>query len=91
MIEASVPPVSYPLQRDTYALGRSPKNDIVLNDPNVSTFHARVERGASGFTLVDLKSTNGTVVNKKRLKEPALLRPNDLLVLGPVRLRYLEG
>ena len=90
VLEASVPPVSYPLQRDTYTLGRSLKNDIVLNDRNVSTFHARVERGASGFTLVDLKSTNGTVVNKKRLKEPALLRPNDLLVLGPVRLLYLE-
>ena len=90
VLEASVPPVSYPLQRDTCTLGRSLKNDIVLNDRNVSTFHARVERGASGFTLVDLKSTNGTVVNKKRLKEPALLRPNDLLVLGPVRLLYLE-
>ena len=90
VLEGAVPPVSYPLQRDTYTLGRGPKNDIVLNDPNVSTFHARIERGGAGFTLIDLRSTNGTGVNLERLKGPALLRPNDVLNLGPVQLRYLE-
>lgn len=91
VLEPPAPPISYPLQRDTYTLGRGPKNDIVLNDQNVSTFHARVERGAAGFTLVDLRSTNGTAVNLERLQGPVLLRPNDLLNLGPVQLRYLEG
>ncbi len=36
------------------------------------------------------RSTNGTAVNMERLQGPALLRPNDLLNLGPVQLRYLE-
>ncbi len=90
VLEGTAPPVSYSLQRDTYTLGRGPKNDIVLNDPNVSTFHARIERGSAGFTLIDLRSTNGTGVNLERLKGPALLRPNDVLNLGPVQLRYLE-
>ena len=90
VLEGVAPPSSYPLQRDTYTLGRGPKNDIVLNDPNVSTFHARIERGAAGFTLVDLRSTNGTALNRERLEGPVLLRPNDLLNLGPVQLRYLE-
>lgn len=90
VLEGTTPPVSYPLQRDTYTLGRGPKNDIVLNDPNVSTFHARIERGGGGFTLIDLRSTNGTGVNLERLKGPVLLRPNDVLNLGPVQLRYVE-
>ena len=85
-----MPPASYSLQRDTYTLGRGPKNDIVLNDPNVSTFHARIERGSAGFTLIDLRSTNGTGVNLERLKGPVLLRPNDVLNFGPVQLRYVE-
>ena len=89
-LEGSAPPVSYPLQRDTYTLGRSPKNDIVLPDPNISMFHARVDRGATGFTMVDLRSTNGTSVNKVPLKEPVPLRPNDLIQLGLVRLRFVE-
>lgn len=90
VLEGAVPPASYSLQRDTYTLGRGPKNDIVLNDPNVSTFHARIERGSAGFTVIDLRSTNGTGVNLERLKGPVLLRPNDVLNLGPVQLRYLE-
>jgi hypothetical protein len=90
VLEPPAPPVSYPLLRDIYTLGRGAKNDIVLNDQNVSTFHARVERGAAGFTLVDLRSTNGTAVNLKGILGPVLLRPHDLLNLGPVQLRYLE-
>lgn len=90
VLEPPAPPVSYPLRRDMYTLGRGYKNDIVLNDPNVSTFHARVERGVSGCTLIDLRSTNGTAVNLERISAPVLLRPNDLINLGPVQLRYLE-
>jgi hypothetical protein len=90
VLEGSVPPVVYPLQRDAYTIGRGPKNDIVVNDLNVSTFHARVERGLAGFKVYDLKSTNGTAINMVRLLEPAVLKPSDVLNLGPVKLRYME-
>jgi hypothetical protein len=90
VFEPPAPQVAYELRRDTYTVGRGPKNDIVLNDQNVSTFHARIERGAHGFTVVDLRSTNGTAVNTERILAPVLLRPKDLLNFGPVRLRYLE-
>ena len=80
----------YPLVRDAYTLGRGPKNDIVVNDQNVSTFHARLERSASGFKVYDLRSTNGTAINMKRLLDPVALKGNDVLNLGPVRLLYLE-
>ena len=90
VFEQSTPPVSYPLLRDAYTLGRGPKNDIVLQDANVSVFHARIDRNPSGYTLVDLRSTNGTSVNQQLIRDPVVLRPNDILKLGQIRLRYLE-
>ena len=44
----------YPLTRDTYTVGRHRNNDIVVSDPKVSSFHARLDRSAEGFTVVDL-------------------------------------
>jgi len=90
VLEDASPKVTYPLHRDAYTLGRGPKNDIVVGDINVSTFHVRLERAATGFRVYDLKSTNGTAINMKRVIEPTVLKPNDVLNLGPVRLRYLE-
>lgn len=90
-VDGAVPPVVYPLIREAYTLGRGAKNDIVLQDQNVSIFHARLERSAMGFTIYDLRSTNGTTVNMKRVLNPVVLKGNDVLSLGPVKLRYLEG
>ena len=61
----------------------------MLEDAGISSFHARVDRGAKGFTLVDLRSTNGTKINNQRVQAPVLLQPNDLLALGIMRLRYV--
>jgi len=44
-------------------VGRDPANDLVLEDPRVSAKHARVQWRASGWTVVDLASKNGTFVN----------------------------
>lgn len=81
--------VSFPLSRDTYTLGRSPKNDIVIVDPKVSTFHARVDRASEGFVLVDLKSTNGTFLNGQRTTS-GRLRNGDQIQFGAAKLDYVE-
>jgi pSer/pThr/pTyr-binding forkhead associated (FHA) protein len=78
---------SFPLTRDSYTLGRHRNNDIVVSDPKVSGFHARIDRSAEGFTLVDLKSRNGCFVNGRRV-ERHLLRTGDELRLGAARLKY---
>ena len=44
-------------------MGRSPDNDLILRDPATSGHHARVERRGEQFWVVDLGSTNGTLVN----------------------------
>jgi hypothetical protein len=78
---------SFPLGRDTYTLGRHRNNDIVISDPKVSSFHARIDRGSEGFTLIDLKSRNGTFLNGRRM-ETGALSTGDEVRLGTAKLLY---
>ena len=78
---------SFPLTRDTYTVGRHRNNDIVISDPKVSSFHARLDRAAGGFVVVDLKSRNGSFINGRRV-ETGALKNGDELRMGPARLVY---
>ena len=78
---------SFPLSRDTCTLGRHKNNDIVITDPKVSSFHARIDRTPDGFVLVDLKSRNGSFVNGHRI-ETSLLRTGDEVRMGAAKLAY---
>jgi predicted component of type VI protein secretion system len=70
------------LTRDTVTLGRDITNDIVINDPEVSRHHARLIRTPSGYSYEDLRSTNGSFINRQRLNTPYQLQNGDLLGLG---------
>ncbi len=68
--------VSLLLDKERINIGRSKKNDIVIAQPAVSSFHATIEFRNMAFFLEDQRSTNGTMLNNQRMK------PND-----PVRLK----
>ncbi len=76
------PNQTYDLNKDIITLGRDITNDIVINDPEVSRHHMRLTRGAGGFTLEDLGSTNGTFVNGQRLTGAKPLNNGDMIGLG---------
>ena len=78
---------SFPLTRETYTVGRHRNNDIVISDPKVSSFHARLDRSPDGFVVVDLKSRNGSYINGRRV-ETGPLRNGDEVRMGPARLVY---
>ena len=78
---------SFPLTRDTYTLGRHRNNDVVISDPKVSSFHARLDRSPEGFRLVDLKSRNGSYVNGERI-ESVELNTGDEVRLGTALIAY---
>lgn len=68
-------------------LGRAPDNDIALEDDFVSSHHARL---LPPGTLVDLDSTNGTLVNGRPLSGRVQLRTGDQFQLGTTVFRF-EG
>jgi len=84
---------SFELRPGANTIGRSPNNAIVLADDKVSGFHARVDVAPAGTeaTLVDLESTNGTLLNEEPLRAPARLRPGDRIQVGNTTLRFGEG
>jgi len=65
------------------SIGRAALNTLVLESAKVSRLHAIVhsERGGA-FWLVDLGSSNGTFLNKRRIHEPVRLRDHDQITVG---------
>jgi sigma-B regulation protein RsbU (phosphoserine phosphatase) len=74
-------PHSVDLDRDTTSIGRSPNQNVVLNDPCVSRQHAVILREGNTYTVVDQKSTHGTFLNGVRV-ERATLKFEDVLQMG---------
>ncbi len=74
----------------TAVIGRDPQSDIPLSSSGISWKHARLVKTASGHDLTDLKSTNGTFVNGKRIQRIAL-KPGDIIQIGPYKMEYGKG
>ena len=74
------------LERERTTIGRDPSNELVLEDPSVSGFHAVVLNDRGAVSIVDLGSTNGTAMDGKRLRERTALKAWCRLQLGGVKL-----
>ncbi len=79
---ADIIPRVYPLEDDQVAIGRELSNDIILPEPKVSRYHIRLERVSRGFILHDLKTSNGTFINRHRVNLPTLLQPGDYIAIA---------
>ena len=75
------------ITREPVVIGRLSSSDVVLSDPNVSRRHAELRRDSGRWTLVDLGSTNGTLVNGKLAKEHAL-KDGDRIAFGTSELLF---
>ena len=73
--------------RDNVLLGRERECNIVLDDPSASGRHARLMKDRSGWTLSDLGSSNGTLVNGAEV-EMTPLKAGDLITIGDTSFQF---
>ncbi len=69
-----------PLISSTVTLGRSQDCEIVVDSSEASRHHARISLKDNRLTLEDLGSTNGTVLNGRKLKEPQGISGGDIII-----------
>jgi hypothetical protein len=77
----------YRLTGPALRVGRSPDNELILRDPATSGHHARVERRGNQFFVVDLGSTNGTMVNGETIQEREL-HHGDRITIGQNAVKF---
>jgi pSer/pThr/pTyr-binding forkhead associated (FHA) protein len=63
--------------------------DLVMDDDSVSAQHARIKEERGQFVLYDLASTNGTLLNGKRIERSALV-DGDIIGIGNTKLAFKE-
>ncbi len=77
-------------QNERTTIGRSPDNDIFLDDVTVSRKHAVLLQSEGEFRIEDLGSLNGTFVNRRRIDSPARLQSGDEVQIGKYRLSFIS-
>jgi pSer/pThr/pTyr-binding forkhead associated (FHA) protein len=86
ILRSSEPEATFRLRSGAVkTVGRAPRADFIVDAALVSRLHCRITAGADKLEVVDLKSTNGTFVNGKRV-DRAVLADGDRLRVGRVEL-----
>jgi len=77
----------FQIDRDEVVIGRAPENLVPLDDPSVSGRHCVIRRDGRRFTLADLKSTNGTLLNDVRVQSYRL-SAKDRISVGAIEMVF---
>ena len=70
-------------------IGRSKEVKVKLPSSKVSRYHCEIYDHQGKIVAKDLNSSNGTMVNGVKIGGPTFLTPDDVLEVGPVRLKVL--
>ncbi len=76
------------LTADSITVGRAPPADVILRDVEISRSHCRVSQDAGALMIADLKSTNGTFVDGRRIGAPVKLTDGCMIRIGRHQLKY---
>jgi hypothetical protein len=87
LLEKGRPSKAFALGKERVIIGRLPESDVPVPDPGVSRRHAEVRKEDGGYLLVDLGSTNGTLVNEARIGE-RVLEEGDRITIGRTVLEF---
>lgn len=83
--------MTQPLRPGRFLIGRASFADICLPSRHVSRRHALLVCTATGLSLRDLGSTNGSFVNGLRFRGDQSLSPGDVITIADCRIEYLTG
>ena len=72
------------------SLGSNKTNDLVLNFPSVSDFHAEILVNGDQLAIVDLLSSGGTYLNSQPVAQKTSIKPWDIIQLGDVELELVD-
>ncbi|WP_226994277.1 FHA domain-containing protein [Myxococcus hansupus] len=78
----------FALSEDEYVIGRATDNAICIPDTSVSRKHVAVRKSGTGWTVSDLGSGNGTLVNGDVINDETPLSNGDVITLGDTELRF---
>ncbi|MBI2437334.1 MAG: FHA domain-containing protein [Lentisphaerae bacterium] len=82
---------TFVINKERLTLGRHPANDIVLADETVSAQHCYLSRRGDRYILRDLNSTNGTLLNAKRITAEEELKPKNVIQIGSAEFVFNAG
>ena len=81
------PTQEWTFDKEEIRIGSMEDNDVVISDDTVSRYHCRIAQEDTGYVLVDQRSTNGTFINKVRVRE-AFLKPGSIVSVGQSQFRF---
>ncbi|MEM6654674.1 MAG: sigma 54-interacting transcriptional regulator, partial [Planctomycetota bacterium] len=76
---------------ESVTIGRAPTNAIVLKDERCSRNHAEVFQSQGQWTLRDLDSRNGTMIDTDRVSKDRPLNPGDIVRIGNSHLAFVDN
>ncbi len=82
----------WPIEDTDRIIGRAPTAHIFVDDKSVSKFHAKLVMAGGDVSVIDLESTNKTVVNGRQIQAlvPHKLQNNDQIKVGNIIFKFLE-
>ena len=79
----------FPLDKQVVRIGRNLENDLVLNHPTVSRFHAEIHYEEHQFFLIDKNSSSGTFLNNKKITKFQLFA-GDIILIAKVPVMFMN-
>ena len=78
----------HPVGNTPLTMGRATSNGIQISDGQASRQHAEIRYENGRHHVVDLNSTNGTLVNDQRITGSQQLNHGDIITIGATEFRY---
>jgi len=80
----------FTLEEGEYVVGRSTDNPICIADTSVSRKHIMLRQVGSGWTVSDLGSGNGTLVNGEPIADETVLTNGDVIIMGDTEVTFTD-